>query len=309
MRKAVLLFSDGLDSMLAGLILRKQGISIIALRLITPFFGWKYKNSPEKFYQKVKELGFEKGILIDITTEFLEVLKSPKYGYGSYANPCIDCKILMLKKAYQVMKEEQADFIATGEVLGQRPMSQNKNSLELIEKRAGVEGKVLRPLSALYLKPTEAEEKGLVDRNKLFAIRGRKRTEQLKLAKDFGIKDIPSPSGGCLLTDPQIGSRVLKVLKEKRPLNPKTCEFLTFGRHIMEEGLWIVLGRNQEENKRLETLAGSEFLKFRLDVPSPTAVVLQGNPPIEFVEELLIKYSKKAREAIKQGRQVKCISW
>jgi tRNA U34 2-thiouridine synthase MnmA/TrmU len=307
MAKAILLFSDGLDSLLAGLLLKKLRIEIIAVRFITPFFGWKYKENPEPFYQKIKELSFEEGLIIDLTQEFLEVLKKPEYGYGDYANPCIDCKILMLRKAKELMQEKEADFIATGEVVGQRPMSQNKNTLELIEKKAVVKGILLRPLSAKLLSPTEPEKNGIVDRNQLLAIRGRKRTLQLELAKNWGIKEIPSPSGGCLLTDPQIGERVLKVLKERRTLNYETAQLLVLGRHFMEEGLWIVLGRNQEENQKIEKIAKNKFSLFKLDVPSPTAVVIEGKPPEEFIKNLLIKYSKKAREKISQGEKVVCI--
>jgi Predicted tRNA(5-methylaminomethyl-2-thiouridylate) methyltransferase, contains the PP-loop ATPase domain len=134
MPRALLLFSEGLDSMLSGLLLRDQGIEVIAVRFITPFFGWHLKENPSSFENKIKELGFSKGLIKDITEEFLEILKNPKHGYGCLANPCIDCKILMLKLAKEMLPQVSADFIATGEVLGERPMSQNRQALELIEK-------------------------------------------------------------------------------------------------------------------------------------------------------------------------------
>ncbi len=308
MSTTILLFSDGLDSHLAGLILKEQDIKIIAVRFITPFFGWKYKENPEPFHEKIKELGFEEGFLVDITEEYLEILKKPEYGYGDYANPCVDCKIFMLKKAKELMKEFKADFITTGEVLGQRPMSQNKNTLELIEKKAGVKGILLRPLSAKLLAETEIEKKGLVNREKLFAIRGRKRTAQLELAKKLKLKEIPTPSGGCLLADPQIGKRVLKVLKENRTLNYKTAQFLTLGRHFFEEGLWVILGRNKEENERLKKIVEKEYKTYSLDVPSPLAVVVEGSPPEEFIKKLLVKYSKKAKIKISEGGEVSLVS-
>ncbi len=303
-KKAVVLVSEGLDSLLTLLILKNQGIEPIALKLITPFFGWKYKKEQEAFKKKLEALGVSEVKVIDITEEFLEVLKKPRYGYGSYANPCIDCKILMLKKAREVLSETGASFIATGEVLGQRPMSQNKASLELIEKRAGVEGLVLRPLSAKLLAPTEVEKKGLVNREALFDIYGRRRVRQIELARKLGLKEIPSPSGGCLLTDPQIGERVLTVIKEKRPLTPLTCEILTFGRHFFEEGLWVVLGRNQEENQRLFELTKDEFVCYSLNFPAPCLVVVEGEPPEEYLKSLLLKYSKKARQALEKGEEV-----
>jgi len=308
MPTAILLFSEGLDSHLAGLILEEQGIKIVAVKFVTPFFGWKYKENPESFYEKVKALGFDEGLLVDVTEEYIEVLKKPEHGYGDYANPCVDCKIFMLKKAKKLMEELKADFIATGEVLGQRPMSQNKNALELIERKAGVKGILLRPLSAKLLAETEPEKKGIIDREKLLDIFGRKRNTQFELAKKFKLKEIPTPSGGCLLTDPQIGERVLKVIKEKRTLNYETSQLLVIGRHFLEEGLWIVLGRNKEENEKIRRIVQNKYRTYTLDVPAPTAVIVEGNPPEEFIKKLLIKYSKKAKEKISKGEDVFLIS-
>ncbi len=307
MAKAILLFSDGLDSLLAGILLKNLNIEIIAVKFITPFFGWKYKENPESFYKKIKDLNFKEGIIEDITEDFLKILKKPEYGYGDYANPCIDCKILMFKKAKELMEKLGADFIATGEVIGQRPMSQNKNALELIEKKAGVKELVLRPLCAKLLAPTEPEIKGLVKREKLMDIRGRKRTTQLELARKWGIKDIPTPSGGCLLNDPQIGTRVVKILKDKRLLNYDTAQFLILGRHYFEDDWWIVLGRNQEENQKIEKIAKNKFPIFTLNVPAPAAAIVEGDPPEDFIKSLLIKYSKKAKQKLQQGEKVKCI--
>lgn len=304
MPAALLLFSEGLDSHLAGLILKEQGIKVIAVRFIAPFFGWNYKENPAPFYEKIKELGFDEGYLIDITEEYLKILRKPEYGYGDYANPCIDCKIFMLNKAKELMNEFKADFIATGEVLGQRPMSQNKNALELIEKKAGVKGILLRPLSAKLLSETEVERKGLINREKLLDIRGRKRTAQFELAKKFKLKEIPTPAGGCLLTDPQIGGRVLRILKEKRTLNYKTAQLLVLGRHFFEEGLWIVLGRNKEENEKIKRIVQGAYRIYTLNVPAPSATVIEGNPPEDFIKKLLVKYSKKAKDKISKGEEI-----
>lgn len=308
MTKALLLFSEGLDSTLAGLILKREGIKVIALRFITPFFGWKYKKSPDNFFNKCKTLSFDEALIIDITEEYLEILKRPIYGYGDYANPCLDCKIFFLKKAKFLMKELGADFIATGEVLGQRPMSQNRLALEKIEREAGVEGILLRPLSAKLLKETEPEKKGLINRNHLYSHRGRQRKFQLELAKIFNLKDIPTPAGGCLLTDPVIGCRTLKVLKEKRLLTPLTVELLTFGRHYFGENLWVVLGRNEEENKRLMELAKGTFSLYTLNEPSPVLSLLEGKEDLNFIKNLLIKYSKKTQKKLKLGEQIELLS-
>jgi len=307
MPKGILLFSDGLDSLLSGLLVKNLGVEVIALRLITPFFGWDYQKNPEKFYEKVKTYGFSKGYLLNITHDFLKILKKPAYGYGKYANPCVDCKVLMFKKAREVLEKERADFIISGEVVGQRPFSQNKPAIELIEKKAGVKGLVVRPLCAKYLSPSTAEVSGIIPREKLLAIRGRKRTPQIELAKKLGVKNIPSPSGGCLLTDPQIGERVLKVIKENRTLNEITAEILCFGRHLFEEGLWIVLGRNKEENERLEGLCKGRFTLYRLSVPSPTLAVIEGFLSKDSARNLLVRYSNKAKRVLEKGGTVECI--
>lgn len=308
MPRALLLFSEGLDSTLSALILKREGVEVIALRFITPFFGWKYKDSPHLFEEKVKSLGLPAGIVVDITEEYLEILKKPAFGYGDYANPCIDCKIFLLKKAKVLMQEWGADFLISGEVVGQRPMSQNKVTLEKIEKEAGVEGLLLRPLSAKLLKETEPEKRGLISREKLYGHSGRKRDFQLELAKTFGLNEIPTPAGGCLLADPIIGSRILQVLKEKRPLNPLTAELLTFGRHYFEGSFWAVLGRNEKENFRLERVIAGRLPLYTLSEPAPYLAVVYGPIDEENVKNLLIKYSKKAQLKLQKGESVELIA-
>jgi hypothetical protein len=307
MAKALLLFSEGLDSTLSGLILKREGIEVIALRFITPFFGWRYKASPHLFEEKVKALGLKAGIVVDLTEEYLERLQKPAFGYGDYANPCIDCKVLFLKKAKDLMEELKADFLASGEVVGQRPMSQNRVTLEKIEREAGVEGLLLRPLSALLLKETIPEKRGLIPREKLYAQSGRKRDLQLELAKTFGLKEIPTPAGGCLLADPIIGSRVLRVLKEKRPLNPLTAELITFGRHYFESSLWLILGRNEKENLRLEEVTARRLPLYTLSEPSPYLAVIEGPLEEDKIKELLLRHSKKARLRLQEGKRVDLI--
>jgi tRNA-specific 2-thiouridylase len=184
-------------------------------------------------------------------------------------------------------------------------MSQNKQAMNLIQRKSGAEDILLRPLCAKLLPPTLPEQKGWVNREELLAISGRSREEQLKLAREFGIKDIPSPAGGCLLTDPAIGSRVQKVLRENRPLTPLTAELLTLGRHIFEEDRWMVLGRNREENRAIFDLVHPHHLTYSLNEPSPLAVILQGEKDEEALKKWLMKYSKKAREAIQRGENVK----
>lgn len=305
MTKALLLFSEGLDSILAGKILKDQGINVTAIKYITPFFGWELKKNPENYYEKIEKLGFDEGKIVDITKEYLELLKKPRYGYGSHANPCIDCKILMINKTFQLLNEYKADFIATGEVLGQRPMSQNRNALVLIKKNSEFEDLLLRPLSAKLLFPTKPEREGLVDREKLLSISGRSRREQLVLAEKYGICDIPSPAGGCFLTDPVLGNRVLEILKNNLPLDNITAELLTLGRHYISEDTWIVLGRNYEENKKIFEIASSHYTIYCLSEPSPLGIIISGDNNKEKLFELLFEHSKKARLASKNGKEIK----
>ena len=199
--KVLILFSGGLDSILATKLLLEQGIIVQGLTLKSAFFDAKQaKKAAEKVGIQLK--------VIDFSDEHLRMVKNPKFGYGKNMNPCIDCHLLMLKTAQKIMTKENFDFVATGEVLGERPMSQRKQILGLLEKEAGLVGRLLRPLSAKLLLPTEAEKKGLVDRRKLLDIQGRSRKRQLALAKKWGIDWYSTPAGGCLLTDPEFSKKL-----------------------------------------------------------------------------------------------------
>jgi tRNA U34 2-thiouridine synthase MnmA/TrmU len=194
--------------------------------------------------------------------EFLEIVKKPKHGYGSNMNPCIDCRILLFKKAKEHLAKVGASFVITGEVLGQRPMSQKLHTMELIEKEAGLEGLVLRPLSAKLLEETIPEKEGWVARDKLLAIAGRGRKEQFSLAHEFGIHDYPCPSGGCLLTDPEFSKR-LKDLMKHQDLDLADIQLLKVGRHFrLSDKTKLVVGRNELENQRLLNLAKDKDLIF-----------------------------------------------
>jgi hypothetical protein len=296
--RALLLFSEGLDSILAGKVLQAQGLEVFALRFITPFFGWCWKGREEEFSRFVSEnFGFF-GEVVDLTEDFLEILAHPQHGYGSGFNPCVDCRILMLRKAKELMPAFSASFLATGEVVGQRPMTQQRHTLRHIEKEAGVVGKVLRPLSAQKLWETEPERQGLVDRARLLAIAGRGRKQQLALARELGLKEIPSPAGGCLLTDPNLAPRFRRFLEWRGRFTPREAELLTFGRHFPLEKSWLVLGRIEAENRRLLALSEEEdtLLKLR-DIPGPTGLLL-GSPTEEEIKAAaykLVRYAPKAR--------------
>jgi len=265
--KALVLLSGGLDSILAVKILEAQGVKIKGLGFKSYFFNEKLaKKAARALNIPIK--------IIDLSKEHLNLVKKPKYGYGKGMNPCIDCHILMLKKAKQIMLKEKFDLVATGEVLGERPMSQNLKSLKLIEKKSGLKGYLLRPLSAKLLEPTIPEKKGLIERKKLLDISGRPRKRQLKLAKKFKIKSYPSPAGGCLLTDLEFSKR-LKDLFEKYPrCQGNDIELLKLGRHFWQNKVKIIVGRNEEENKKIRKLAKrGDVLVEMQNYPGPLTLV------------------------------------
>jgi len=260
--RAFALISGGLDSALAAKLIQKQGIEVIGLRFHIPFFTRAKNNSSAPNNAFLSSLGINIQT-VDISQEYLEVLMNPRYGYGSNMNPCVDCKIFMLKKAKELMPQYDAQFVVTGEVLGQRPMSQNRQMLDVISKRSGLQDLLLRPLSAKLLLETKAEKEGWVKREALLSINGRGRHEQVELAAGLGIKDYPQPAGGCLLTDPQFSLR-LKDLISHNELNLSNVELLKIGRHFrISPGAKLIVGRDQNEDEELLKIAkDSDYLFF-----------------------------------------------
>lgn len=265
--RAIALISGGLDSILAAGLIKDCGIEVIGLNFKIPFCRPQKKTNP-----KIHQLGIELKS-IDISEEFLEIIKNPRYGFGSNMNPCIDCKILMLKKAKELMPKFGAKFIITGEVLGQRPMSQNRQALELIEKRAGLQGLLLRPLSAKLLSKTFPEKEGWINRDKLLDFNGRSRQPQIALAGKLRIKDYQQPAGGCLLTDPQFAKRVKDLLNHKE-LNLENIELLKIGRHFrLSQKTKLVVGRDERENADLLTkVKEGDYLFMPRDIAGPSAL-------------------------------------
>jgi tRNA U34 2-thiouridine synthase MnmA/TrmU len=277
--KAVALVSGGLDSTLAARLIQGLGIEITALNFKTSFCLCDKKSSLG-CVNTAKTVADQLGLslkIMNISEEFFKVLKNPKYGYGSNMNPCIDCRILKFKKAKVFMREVGADFILTGEVLGQRPMSQHRRALNIIDKESGLEGLVLRPLSAKLLPETIPEKRGWVDRSRLLAFSGRSRKMQFDLAKSFDIKDYACPAGGCLLTDPEF-SRRIKDLMLYEELNLNNVELLKIGRHFrLSENAKLVVGRNEKENAKILDLAKEpDFVFSPLKLAGPTALA-RGN--------------------------------
>jgi len=250
MPKALVLLSGGLDSLLATKIILDQKVDVEAVHFVTPFYRCDC-GSVSRFS---REFGV-KVHSIFLGQDFLNIVANPRFGYGSQMNPCLDCRILMFRRAKELADKIGADFLVTGEVLDERPFSQRLKAMQLIEREARLEGKILRPLSAKLLPPTEAERMGWVDRERLFAIRGRRRTPQIELAAKLGIKNYPNPSGGCLLTDPAFARRVRDHLKHEGKLSMDDALLLMIGRHFRIDGAKIVVGRNKDENDRLMELA------------------------------------------------------
>lgn len=273
--RAVALLSGGLDSTLATHLIKGQGIEVIALNFKTPFCLCDRKAAGRCGSHSGKvalDLGIEYKT-INITDEFLKIIPHPRHGYGSQMNPCIDCRILKFKRAKEFMQGAGASFIITGEVVGQRPMSQHKQALRIIEKESGLEGLVLRPLSARLLPETIPEKNNWVNRDKLLNFSGRSRKPQIALAENLGIKDYPCPAGGCLLTDPGFAKRI-KDLMAHRELNLNEVELLKIGRHfrIFQEAKLIV-GRDERENERLLNLAQENDYLFRpQEIKGPVAL-------------------------------------
>ena len=296
LKKAVALFSGGLDSMLAMKLIQEQGIEVFGLHFVSPFFG---NNAKARKRAKALKIPLK---IVDLSEELIKILYRPKHGFGKAVNPCIDCHALMIKKAKEHAEKIGAQFLVTGEVLGERPFSQNKKALRIVEKEAGVEGILLRPLSAKLLPMTKIEKRGLVEREKLLAISGRRRVKQLKLAKKFGIKEIPNPAGGCLLTEKEFGVKVKDLLKHKKAAKPLDFQLLKIGRHFLFGKNKIIVGRNEKENKKLLKMKGADDFVFEvIDIPSPITL-LQGpktKKAIKIAAQLTACYSDAKREKVK----------
>lgn len=272
MARALGLLSGGLDSMLAARLLLEQSIEVVVLAFVTPFFG------SEKARRAAGQLHLPLRI-IDLTLPHWALLKNPRHGFGKNLNPCIDCHALMLREAGSLLEPLGADFLFTGEVLGQRPFSQTRPSLRAVEKTSGYADLILRPLSARLLPETRPEREGLVDRSRLLDISGRSRKRQIALAEQYGLKDYPNPAGGCLLTDP-LFTRRLRELRDHTP-DPemREVELLKVGRHFrLAGGCKVVIGRNQRENEAIEAQAGAEDGQARaLGYPGPVVLII-GQP-------------------------------
>jgi len=282
------LFSGGLDSILAVKVLQDQGIGIIGVTYVTPFFG------AEKAIQVAGQLNMDHRV-VDITADHLEMVRHPKHGYGRNMNPCIDCHALMFRKAGGLMGREGADFLFSGEVLGERPMSQNKGSLIRVARESGYEEFILRPLSAKRLPMTHPEREGQVDRSGLLDLHGRGRKPQMELADHYGIADYPAPAGGCLLTDPIFSRRLRDLLEADGAVSRESLELLKIGRHLrLEEHFKLIVGRHREDNEQIKKLyAGEDLLLDVKEHPSPLGLLSAGAPDdlVRLAASVVLRYS------------------
>jgi tRNA U34 2-thiouridine synthase MnmA/TrmU len=273
--KAIALLSGGLDSTLAAKTVMEQGIELEALNFLTVFCTCTRGGESCLASQKVVDsLGIPLKVF-NVSEEYLEIVRHPRHGYGRNLNPCIDCRIFMLKKAKAYMEGAGASFIITGEVLGQRPMSQRKDSMRLIEIEAGLEGFILRPLSAKLLPISIPEKEGWVDRERLLNIHGRSRKPQIKLADHFDIHDYPCPAGGCLLTNPGFSIRMKDLISYHPDFSLNDVHLLKMGRHFrLSPKVKLVVGRNEEDNRKIETFSLAEDLLFKVsNFPGPLSLL------------------------------------
>ena len=294
-KKIVALLSGGLDSTLAIKTMQKQGFEVSAVAIKTPFCDFDCgRGCGFEIREKADNLGVNLKTVY-LGDEYIEMLKHPKHGFGSGMNPCIDCRAMMFEAGKKHMEEIGAEFIISGEVLGQRPMSQFAPALKKIEKLSNLEGKIVRPLSAALLPATDPEKNGLIKRKDLGMIRGRSRKEQLKMAKEFGIEDPPNAGGGCLLTDPAFSLRAIDLFKHIETPTTNDIDLLKIGRHFrLDQNTKLIVGRNEDENEIMHALALSNDILLEAKEHVGPTTLLRGNgieKHIEFSAKITLRYS------------------
>jgi len=294
-RRALALFSGGLDSMLAIKLIKDQGVDVTALFIDTGFGSTKDNRDILKKRADIVGADFE---IVDVRDGFIkDILFTPKYGYGKNFNPCIDCHANMIRVAKALLPKFDAHFVITGEVLAQRPMSQRKDALLQVKKLAEdlEENLLLRPLSAKLLEPTKPEIEGWIDREKLLDISGRNREVQLRLAKEYGFEDYESPGGGCLLTDERFSNKLRDFVKYEK-LEVDDIELLKVGRHLrINDKVKLIIGRNQEENQKIKDVINRKMeLIDVLDLPSPISCISKGatKEDKELAAKIILTFTK-----------------
>ncbi|MBW9155319.1 tRNA 4-thiouridine(8) synthase ThiI [Clostridium tagluense] len=302
MTTALAMVSGGLDSILAAKLVKDQGIEVIGICFKSYFFN------EENALKIVKQIDIPL-VVVDFSEEHFEMVKNPKHGHGKNMNPCIDCHAMMMRRCGELLEKFHADFIITGEVLNQRPMSQNRSALDIVKNECGIGHKILRPLCAKNLKPTEMELDGLIDREALLDISGRNRKVQMELAEKWGIKDYPSPAGGCKLTEPNYSVRLRELIEHKEDTSKIDLDLLKIGRHFrLSKDAKIISTRTQEEGELIKPLLRPEDLIFQTRDYNGSTIAIIGeatNEDIEFAAKISGRYCKGKDEkmvSVKYGK-------
>jgi tRNA-specific 2-thiouridylase len=294
--RAISLFSGGLDSMLAIKLIKNQGIDVTALHIYTGFGGTK--DVRDELEKRANMAGAE-FLAVDVREDYIQnLLFNPKYGYGKNFNPCIDCHGYMFKIAKDLLPKLDASFLVTGEVLGQRPMSQRKDALDQVKKLAQDEDNlIVRPLCAKLLEPTTPELKGWINRDELLDISGRSREIQLALAEEFGWDDYESPAGGCLLTEPVYSQKIREFI-EHEEFTVETIDLLKYGRHFrLPDGAKLIVGRHKEDNDAIAALKTTNYEQFRLPTIGPLSLINKNATPQEqeLAAKIALTYGKSEK--------------
>jgi tRNA U34 2-thiouridine synthase MnmA/TrmU len=310
--KALSLFSGGLDSILATRVVMDLGVEVLAVKFVSPFFNYDILADIDGYIEKTREQFGINVIVEDISEAYLEMLRKPAYGFGKNFNPCVDCKIFMVRRAKEMLAENGASFLISGEVLGQRPMSQRRDTLNVISRDSDSRSILLRPLCAKLMTPTMAEEEGWVDREKLLNISGRGRARQIALAAEFGITDFPAPAGGCTLADPILSRRIQNFYDDNfvvksADMTVKDILLLLVGRQfLLPGGGWLMLGRDERDNDKLSDLAEPGDALMRMEERSgPTALLRRAGSFYQNDEELRKDLLYAAGMVVRYGKKVK----
>jgi len=286
--RAIGMLSGGLDSILAVKIVQRQAVEVTGLSFVSSFFNARQAR------KAAKELKIPL-LIQDITEDHFQIVKNPPHGYGKTMNPCIDCHALMLRVAGRLMQKYGFDFIFTGEVLGERPMSQNRNALQTVARISGYKGFILRPLSAKLLEDTRPEKEGKIKKSELLDIQGRSRKRQIALAKEFGLREYPNPAGGCLLTDRGFSVKLKELLEHDPEPDLNDVRLLSIGRHFrLNAGSKLIVGRNKEENERLVNNFSEHGLVLTTEgIPGPWCILTgsSGEDIIKQSAEICAAYS------------------
>jgi len=294
--KAIALFSGGLDSMLAVLYMQKLGYEVIPIFFESPF----YPAAKAKHGAKVAGLKIE---IVDITSDLIEVLKNPRYGFGKHMNPCIDCHGMMFRKAAEMLEKYQADFLISGEVVGQRPMSQRPDAMNAVAKLSGVRELLVRPLCQRFLPDTKPITEGWVKKEEMLDFSGRGRQRQLALAEEYGLKDFENPAGGCLLTDKHVSEKVADLIKHNQ-LTPQYLKYLQQGRRVrIAENLLLIVTRTKYESDYLTPQLTDELVIKAVDIAGPMGVFLGENITTEQIElagRVILSYINKLQSPTAQ---------